>query len=173
VAAASTVAVDVTGILAASLLAGLGLFVLPNKRRQAKRDFHAKAEELAAAAYRSDARAIRTRVGTVDGPGTGGDFSLYAFVRSHMSISVRCGPSFRVSTTTCGASSPYRRRGPGCPPASALPPYGTSASVATARDGQAGRGETVDADLGERSRRGSETDGKLNGPDTISPPEGT
>ena len=46
VAAASTVAVDVTGILAASLLAGLGLFVLPNKRRQAKREFHAKAEEL-------------------------------------------------------------------------------------------------------------------------------
>ncbi len=46
VAAASTVAVDVTGILAASLLAGLGLFVLPNKRRQARRDFHAKAEEL-------------------------------------------------------------------------------------------------------------------------------
>src|SRR5215216_4624008 len=46
VAAASTIAVDVTGILAASLLAGLGLFVLPNKRRQAKRDFHAKAEEL-------------------------------------------------------------------------------------------------------------------------------
>ena len=46
VAAASTVAVDVTGILAASLLAGLGLFVLPNKRRQARRDFHARAEEL-------------------------------------------------------------------------------------------------------------------------------
>jgi small GTP-binding protein len=46
VAAASTVAVDVTGIIAASLLAGLGLFVLPNKRRQARRDFHIKAEEL-------------------------------------------------------------------------------------------------------------------------------
>ncbi len=46
VAAASTIAVDVTGILAASVLAGLGLFVLPNKRRQAKRDFHIKAEEL-------------------------------------------------------------------------------------------------------------------------------
>jgi small GTP-binding protein len=46
VAAASTVAVDVTGILAASLIAGLGLFVLPNKRRQARRDFHARAEEL-------------------------------------------------------------------------------------------------------------------------------
>ncbi|MFT4041254.1 MAG: hypothetical protein QM692_23940, partial [Thermomicrobiales bacterium] len=28
------------------LLAGLGLFVLPNKRRQARRDFHVKAEEL-------------------------------------------------------------------------------------------------------------------------------
>ena len=41
-------AVDVTGILAASLLAGLGLFVLPNKRRQAKRDFHDRAEELEA-----------------------------------------------------------------------------------------------------------------------------
>lgn len=46
VAAASTVAVDVTGLLAASLIAGLGLFILPNKRRQARRDFHAKAEEL-------------------------------------------------------------------------------------------------------------------------------
>jgi small GTP-binding protein len=46
VAAASTVAVDVTGIIAASLLAGLGLFVLPNKRKQAKRDFRARAGEL-------------------------------------------------------------------------------------------------------------------------------
>ena len=34
VAAASTVAVDVTGILAASLVAGLGLFILPRKRRK-------------------------------------------------------------------------------------------------------------------------------------------
>jgi len=46
VAAASTVAVDITGIAAASLLAGLGLFVLPNKRRTARKDFHAKADEL-------------------------------------------------------------------------------------------------------------------------------
>jgi small GTP-binding protein len=46
VAAASTAAVDVTGILAASILAGLGLFVLPHKRRQAKREFHERAEEL-------------------------------------------------------------------------------------------------------------------------------
>jgi len=46
VAAASTVAVDVTGILAASLVAGLGLFVLPAKRRQARTDFHRKSVEL-------------------------------------------------------------------------------------------------------------------------------
>ena len=46
VAAASTVAVDVTGILAASLVAGLGLFVLPTKRRQARADFHRKSVEL-------------------------------------------------------------------------------------------------------------------------------
>ena len=46
VAAASTVAVDVTGILAASLIAGLGLFVLPTKRRQARADFHRKSVEL-------------------------------------------------------------------------------------------------------------------------------
>jgi len=46
VAAASTAAVDVTGILAASVLAGVGLFVLPVKRRQARRDFHARSEEL-------------------------------------------------------------------------------------------------------------------------------
>ena len=46
VAAASTVAVDVTGILAASLIAGLGLFILPNKRRTARRDFHERSREL-------------------------------------------------------------------------------------------------------------------------------
>lgn len=46
VAAASTALVDVTGILAASVLAGIGLFVLPMRRRQARRDFHERAEEL-------------------------------------------------------------------------------------------------------------------------------
>ncbi len=46
VAAASTAAVDVTGILAASVLAGVGLFVLPMKRKQARRDFHARSQEL-------------------------------------------------------------------------------------------------------------------------------
>ena len=46
VTAASTVAVDVTGILAASVIAGIGLFVLPARRRQARREFHERAEEL-------------------------------------------------------------------------------------------------------------------------------
>ena len=46
VAAASTAAVDITGILAASVLAGLGLFILPMKRRQAREDFHKRSHEL-------------------------------------------------------------------------------------------------------------------------------
>jgi len=46
VAAASTAVVDVTGILAASLIAGVGLFVLPAKRRSARKDFHERSREL-------------------------------------------------------------------------------------------------------------------------------
>lgn len=46
VAAASTVAVDVTGILAASLVAGLGLFILPRKRRQSRAEFRRRSDEL-------------------------------------------------------------------------------------------------------------------------------
>lgn len=46
VAAASTVAVDVTGIAAASLLAGLGLFILPRKRRQTRDEFRKRSTEL-------------------------------------------------------------------------------------------------------------------------------
>ncbi len=46
VAAASTVAVDITGILAASLVAGVGLFVLPRRRTKARRDFHERSTEL-------------------------------------------------------------------------------------------------------------------------------
>ena len=46
VAAASTVAVDVTGLLAASVIAGIGLFVLPRRRRTAREDFHTRASEL-------------------------------------------------------------------------------------------------------------------------------
>ncbi|MGC4190468.1 MAG: dynamin family protein [Thermomicrobiales bacterium] len=46
VAAASTAAVDVTGILAASVVAGLGLVILPARRRKAKQEFHKRSEEL-------------------------------------------------------------------------------------------------------------------------------
>jgi len=46
VAAASTAAVDVTGILAASVVAGLGLVILPARRRKAKSEFHKRSEEL-------------------------------------------------------------------------------------------------------------------------------
>jgi small GTP-binding protein len=42
----TTTAVDVTGILAASVLAALGLFVIPHRRGAAKREFRAKIEEL-------------------------------------------------------------------------------------------------------------------------------
>lgn len=48
VTAASTAAIDITGILAASVLAGVGLFVLPMKRRNARKDFHERSEELEA-----------------------------------------------------------------------------------------------------------------------------
>jgi small GTP-binding protein len=46
VAAASTAAVDITGILAASAIAGIGLFVLPAKRRSARNNFHKRSTEL-------------------------------------------------------------------------------------------------------------------------------
>lgn len=46
VAAASTAVVDITGILAASVLAGVGLFVLPIKRRNARKEFHQRSDEL-------------------------------------------------------------------------------------------------------------------------------
>ncbi|MBX3070998.1 MAG: dynamin family protein [Thermomicrobiales bacterium] len=46
VAAASTVAVDVTGIFAASVLAGIGLVILPRKRKQARQEFRARSENL-------------------------------------------------------------------------------------------------------------------------------
>ena len=39
-------AADVTGLFAASVLAGIGLWVLPRKRRQAKAQFRARTEEL-------------------------------------------------------------------------------------------------------------------------------
>ncbi len=45
-AVAASTAVDVTGILAASLVAGLGLFIIPNRRRKARNEFRERTEEL-------------------------------------------------------------------------------------------------------------------------------
>lgn len=47
-ALASTVAMDVTGILLASVIAAVGLFVIPARRRQAKAEMHEKVAELRA-----------------------------------------------------------------------------------------------------------------------------
>ncbi|HEU0163502.1 MAG TPA: hypothetical protein VFQ54_00585, partial [Thermomicrobiales bacterium] len=46
VAAASTAVVDVTGILAAGVVAGLGLVILPARRRRAKQELHKRSAEL-------------------------------------------------------------------------------------------------------------------------------
>jgi hypothetical protein len=46
VAAASTVAFDVTGIAAAGVVAGLGLFILPRKRKSVRNEFREKAGQL-------------------------------------------------------------------------------------------------------------------------------
>ena len=59
VAAASTVAIDITGILAASLVAGLGLFILPRKRKQSRVEFRRRSDELERTLDRCHERAIR------------------------------------------------------------------------------------------------------------------
>ena len=46
VAVATTAAADVTGITAALLIAGLGLFILPRRRRKAREEFREKTEAL-------------------------------------------------------------------------------------------------------------------------------
>jgi small GTP-binding protein len=44
--AATSAAIDVTGILAASLIAGLGLYLIPAKKRRALKDFRNKTDQL-------------------------------------------------------------------------------------------------------------------------------
>lgn len=46
IAAATTAFADVTGILAATMIAALGLVILPAKRRRGQEQFHARTEEL-------------------------------------------------------------------------------------------------------------------------------
>jgi small GTP-binding protein len=45
-ALATTAAMDVTGLLAASAVAGLGLFIIPNRRRKARAEFRGRTEAL-------------------------------------------------------------------------------------------------------------------------------
>ena len=43
---ASTMAADITGVLLASLIAALGIFIIPARRKTAKKDMHEKVSEL-------------------------------------------------------------------------------------------------------------------------------
>jgi small GTP-binding protein len=77
VALATTVAADITGVLVASLVAVLGLFVIPNRRRQAEREMREKIaamrERLAAALrtqFESELERILQRIHTTIAPYT-------------------------------------------------------------------------------------------------------
>ena len=77
VALATTVAADVTGVLVAGLVAVLGLFVIPNRRRQAEREMRAKIttmrERLAAALqiqFESELERILQRIDNTIAPYT-------------------------------------------------------------------------------------------------------
>ncbi len=77
VALATTVAADITGVLVASLVAVLGLFVIPNRRRQAEREMREKIaamrERLAAALrtqFESELERILQRIDNTIAPYT-------------------------------------------------------------------------------------------------------
>jgi small GTP-binding protein len=55
-------AADVTGILFSLALAGAGLYIIPNKRRQAKRDFHQKISDLRDQLTRSITRQVNSEL---------------------------------------------------------------------------------------------------------------
>ncbi len=57
-----TVAADFTGILASLVVAGMGLFILPTKRRQAKREFHDKISELRDQLARTISRQVNSEL---------------------------------------------------------------------------------------------------------------
>ncbi|MDQ3856342.1 MAG: dynamin family protein [Chloroflexota bacterium] len=62
VVAASAIALDVTGILAASALAGLGLLILPNRRRKAREEFRQRTDELQARLSETMTRQFETEL---------------------------------------------------------------------------------------------------------------
>ncbi|HEX6291621.1 MAG TPA: hypothetical protein VFZ66_20725, partial [Herpetosiphonaceae bacterium] len=53
---------DATGILASLAIAGMGLYIIPNKRRQAKRDFHQKVSDLRDQLARSVTRQVNSEL---------------------------------------------------------------------------------------------------------------
>ena len=57
-----TVAADFTGILASLVVAGMGLFILPTKRRQAKHKFHDKISELRDQLARTISRQVNSEL---------------------------------------------------------------------------------------------------------------
>ena len=63
IALVTTTVADVTGILAASAIAALGLYVLPNKRRQAKRNLEAKIADLRERLSRAMTTQFETELG--------------------------------------------------------------------------------------------------------------
>jgi hypothetical protein len=58
----TTAAADVTGILAASAVAAMGLYIIPAKRKQAKADFHSKISELRDQLARTINRQVNTEL---------------------------------------------------------------------------------------------------------------
>lgn len=58
----TTAAADVTGILASLAVAGMGLYIVPNKRRQAKKDFHQKISDLRDQLTRSVTRQVNSEL---------------------------------------------------------------------------------------------------------------
>lgn len=62
VAVLGTVAADFTGVLASLAVAGMGLYIIPNKRRQAKKDFHQKISDLRDQLTRSVTRQVNSEL---------------------------------------------------------------------------------------------------------------
>jgi small GTP-binding protein len=58
----TTAAADFTGILASVALAGMGFYIIPTKRRQAKREFHQKISELRDQLVRTLTRQVNTEL---------------------------------------------------------------------------------------------------------------
>jgi hypothetical protein len=58
----TTAAADFTGILAASAVAAMGLYIIPAKRRQAKADFHSKISELRDQLARTVSRQVNSEL---------------------------------------------------------------------------------------------------------------